>query len=383
MTDQNFLADTDAKSGIGKLLRHYWYPVAWSTELKPGGIKKVRLLGEDRVLFRNMEGAAGMVALRCSHRGASLDLGFVETDGLRCPFHGWKFSVTGKCIDIPHGPDSDSFYERASLCSGHVFETGGMIFIYIGEGQPPHFPLIDAYRLKCRKRIRFAYIPCNWVQVMENSFDPVHLEWLHGKYHNHLAQSNGQKVYRVNEHSEIVFEPTFYGFVKRRKLKGQDQSDDDWTIGQQIFFPNMIRISKSPRITLHHKVPVDRENTLYIWYECDTSAPAGSCDEAVPEEVKYRDENGNFIINSLETEDIAAFISQGTVADRSKELLYWIDKGVIAFRRALRTESEKVLAGEAPLFHLREDKYRDFVFEFPVISRENSRQVLEDLPPAG
>ena len=89
----------------GALLRRYWQPVAAAGELteeKP--IKRVRILGEDLVVYRDASGKYGLVGERCPHRSASLAYGKVEADGIRCPYHGWKFAASGACIEQPAEP---------------------------------------------------------------------------------------------------------------------------------------------------------------------------------------------------------------------------------------------------------------------------------------
>src|SRR5919199_3087790 len=95
------LARVGPGTPMGDLLRRYWYPVATTTELAPESVLPVRLLGEDLALYRTEQGKLGLVSERCAHRGASLVYGIPEDDGLRCPYHGWKYSATGQCVEQP------------------------------------------------------------------------------------------------------------------------------------------------------------------------------------------------------------------------------------------------------------------------------------------
>ncbi len=110
------MSQVGAGTPAGELLRRYWHPVAAACELstdKP--IKKVRILGEDLVLFRlrPADGSAsieyGLVAEQCPHRLASLAFGRVDTEGIRYPYHGWKFAPSGLCLEQPAEP-ADSTY---------------------------------------------------------------------------------------------------------------------------------------------------------------------------------------------------------------------------------------------------------------------------------
>src|SRR5580765_7285583 len=82
---------------MGKLLRHYWHPVAVVDELRDRWTKRVKLLGEELVLFKDRGGRFGLIGESCPHRRASMAYGIPTTDGLRCPYHGWEFNAAGRC----------------------------------------------------------------------------------------------------------------------------------------------------------------------------------------------------------------------------------------------------------------------------------------------
>ncbi|MGH7771892.1 MAG: Rieske 2Fe-2S domain-containing protein, partial [Candidatus Binatia bacterium] len=130
---------------MGGLLRRYWQPAALSEELPPGGPPKaVRLLAEDLVLFRDDKGRVGLLGLHCSHRGTDLSYGRQEDGGLRCVYHGWLYDIHGRCLEQPGEPDGgtsrDSIRHLAYPCK----ETGGLIFTYMGPGEPPLIPEYEA-----------------------------------------------------------------------------------------------------------------------------------------------------------------------------------------------------------------------------------------------
>src|SRR5579864_640450 len=91
---------------MGEALRRYWMPVLLPAEVgEPDSPPvRVKILGEELVAFRDSSGRVGLVDEYCAHRCASLFLGRNEEDGLRCVFHGWKYDVTGQCIDMPNEP---------------------------------------------------------------------------------------------------------------------------------------------------------------------------------------------------------------------------------------------------------------------------------------
>src|SRR5580658_6877068 len=130
---------------MGELQRRYWHPIGAVEELKDRYTKRVRLLGEDLVLFRDRSGTLGLVAEFCPHRRASLYYGIPEADGLRCPYHGWKFDAGGNCVDQPNEPDGSTFKDRVTTAGYSVQALGGMIFAYIGPQPAPLLPRWEGF----------------------------------------------------------------------------------------------------------------------------------------------------------------------------------------------------------------------------------------------
>lgn len=165
----------------GRFLRRYWHPVATSQELKPGGQpKQIRVLGEDLVLFRDDAGRPGLLGLHCSHRLTSLAYGRVEDGGLRCPFHGWLYDVTGKCLEQPAEPE-ERFRDLIRHPSYPCQELGGFVFAYMGP--PDTMPLLPRYEVLVRtdgsRKVDYYPINSNWLQNLEGAFDTVHAAYLH------------------------------------------------------------------------------------------------------------------------------------------------------------------------------------------------------------
>jgi len=145
--DQNrLMTQTGAGTPAGNLLRRYWQPAALSEELagkRP--VRPVRLLGQDLVLFRDENGRLGLIDRDCPHRGADLAYGRLEGGGIRCLFHGWVFDVDGKCLETPAEPAGSRLCDRVSTTSYPVVERSGIIFAYLGDGEPPAFPALDCF----------------------------------------------------------------------------------------------------------------------------------------------------------------------------------------------------------------------------------------------
>ena len=140
----------------GEMLRHYWHPVALIDEFNPQldprmairPVKAVRLLGQDLVLFKNAQGQFGLLDRDCPHRGTDLAFGRNEGDGLRCPFHGWKFDITGQCLETPAEPQGSVLCTRIKQRNYPVQERSGILFAWMGpEGStPPPLPAIDCFQ---------------------------------------------------------------------------------------------------------------------------------------------------------------------------------------------------------------------------------------------
>ena len=126
----------------GEMLRRYWWPI-WFTELVTDKPVPVRLLGEDLVLFRNADGGTGLLDRRCPHRGASLELGRVEDDGIRCCYHGWKFAADGACLDMPAEPPGTPLINEVHQTAYVTQETAGLVFAYLGPLPAPLLPRYD------------------------------------------------------------------------------------------------------------------------------------------------------------------------------------------------------------------------------------------------
>src|SRR5438067_6473234 len=157
---------------MGDLLRRYWHPLATSTELAREPVLAVKLLGENLALYRTDRGELGLVAQRCPHRGASLAYGIPENEGLRCPYHGWKFSPTGDCLEQPAEPAESSFKDRIRIPAYPVQELGGLIWAYFGLDPAPLLPRYDLLvREDLDREIGITRLPINWLQIMEYSFD--------------------------------------------------------------------------------------------------------------------------------------------------------------------------------------------------------------------
>jgi len=165
----------------GEYLRRFWQPILLSHELKDLP-RRIRILGEELVAFRDKSGAAGLLEPYCAHRGVSLEYGLIAEKGIRCCYHGWCFDVDGTILETPGEPPDSTLKKRLYQGAYPLHEYGGIVFAYMGPPElKPDFPILDTFDLPGYQLVpQPGYVwPCNWVQVKENSMDPAHLAFLH------------------------------------------------------------------------------------------------------------------------------------------------------------------------------------------------------------
>ncbi|MGH8742397.1 MAG: Rieske 2Fe-2S domain-containing protein, partial [Burkholderiales bacterium] len=189
----------------GELLRNYWQPVALTDELHGARpVKALRILGENLVLFRERN-QYGLLERHCPHRGADLAYGRLEDGGLRCAFHGWLFDTTGKCLATPAEPPGSRLCEHIRQRAYPVTERSGILFAYLGAGQPPAFPHFDCFVAPGEYTFAFkGYWDCNWLQALEVGIDPAHASWLHKFFEDEdPAKSYGRQFRATPAGSEL------------------------------------------------------------------------------------------------------------------------------------------------------------------------------------
>lgn len=384
----------------GEMLRHYWHPVALIDEFNPQldprmairPVKAVRLLGQDLVLFKNAQGQFGLLDRDCPHRGADLAFGRNEGDGLRCPFHGWKFDVTGQCLETPAEPQGSVLCTRIKQRNYPVQERSGILFAWMGpEGStPPPLPAIDCFQAPGTHTFAFKGLwNCNWLQAFEVGIDPAHASFLHRFFNDASLEDTYGKQFRGASAGEIDGEK----WPMTRVMREFDQPDIAYTekaYGLQLttlrhmtdklthvritnaLFPNtfVIPLSETMTITQMH-VPVNDTHTY--WYAVFTSfadpvnkdAMRNQRLEAVslPDYIPKSGRHNNWGFNpeeqmtrtflgmgedDINVHDQWACESMGAIQNRTREHLGTSDKVIIANRRMLAKAIDDVAAGALP-----------------------------------
>ncbi|MEK7216117.1 MAG: Rieske 2Fe-2S domain-containing protein, partial [Chloroflexota bacterium] len=319
------LTRVGAGTAMGDLMRRYWHPVAAASQLEENPTKAIKLLGENLTLYRDRSGTLGLIGDRCPHRKVNMLYGIPEAEGLRCPYHGWLFDENGRCTEQPYEQAEDpnsNFKDKIHIQSYPVQECGGLVFAYLGPQPAPELPRWDLLVFdNVYRDIGFCVIPCNWLQIMENSVDPVHSEWLHAYFANYVWERLGQPERRkpVQKHLKIGFDVFEHGIFKRRVVEGETEEDANWRFGHPLVFPNLLKVGG-----FQWRIPIDDENTLHIWYYT-YSAPQGTIvpkDEPIPVyevPVPGADESGLprwDLLDFTAGQDITMWVTQGRIADR-------------------------------------------------------------------
>lgn len=393
----------------GDLLRRYWQPAALLDEFDPRldprmadrPLKAVRLLGQDLVLFRDAAGAFGLLDRDCPHRGADLAFARHEGDGIRCPFHGWKFAASGQCLETPAEPMGSTLCQRVRQRSYPLRVVAGIIFAYLGpeDGTPPELPAFDCFAAPASHSFAFKGLwRCNWLQAFEVGIDPAHPSFLHRYLQDDDLDASGQKEFgrqfraasagEVNGERwpmtrvmrevcspEIHFDEVAPGLTRLTALRAISDSLTHVRVTHAAFPQTfVIPLSETVTITQMH-VPVDDEQTY--WYTFFTSF-AGPLDKETMRQQRlahmtlpdYVPKNGrhngwNFNPEEQRTrtflgmgeEDINlhdqwAVESMGSIQDRTREHLGQSDKVIMANRRALLKAIDTVRNGGTPPMEL-------------------------------
>lgn len=350
---------------MGKLQRRYWHPVAALDEMSQHWTKRVRLLGEDLVLFKDRKGAFGLVGEFCPHRRASLAYGIPTEDGIRCPYHGWNFDRAGRCLEQPNEPETSTFKDKVQTAGYPVETLGGLIWAYLGPAPAPLVPRWDGFvGENVVRMVGRNTVACNWLQIMENSLDPVHAEWLHGNFQEFVEERLGARYTMSRKHLKIDFAEFEHGIYKRRLIEGASEDGDDWRIGHPVLFPNMLSAGSGGgglwKMHLYQiRVPVDDVHTLHYFYSvyeppAGVSVPAHLVGRCPLFEVQTRDASGEYLVENIDVQDVMVWETQGPIARRDLERLGTTDTGVILYRNLLKRELAKIEAGEDPMNVIRD-----------------------------
>ncbi|MDB6041679.1 MAG: pht3 [Gammaproteobacteria bacterium] len=382
--EQNdLLTQTGPETAMGAMFRSYWLPALLSEELPENDCAPVRvkLLAESLIAFRDSEGRYGLISEFCAHRGVSLWFGRNEEGGIRCAYHGWKYDVTGQCIDVPSEPSENGFCQRIKLKSYPLVEQGGVLWTYMGarEKQPPlpefEFSVVPASQSFTSKRLQ----ECNWLQAMEGGIDSSHVSWLHRGNLNSDPLFKGAKgnQYNLND-VKPVFEvvPSDGGLLIGAR-RNAEQGNYYWRITPWVM-PcfTMVPPRGDHPVHGHFWIPIDDES-CWAWSFDYHPVRALSAEELQAMQagkgvhvatiagtyLPLANKGNNYLmdraaqkagraysgIDGIGMQDASLQESMGSIADRTRENLSSTDNGIVMARMRL-LKAAKALAekGETP-----------------------------------
>ena len=384
--DNELLNQVARGTPMGDLLRRYWVPALLSEELPTPDCTplEVRLLAEDLVAFRDTEGRVGLVDGCCPHRGSGMFYGRNEENGLRCVYHGWKYDVTGQCVDMPSEPPTSNFKDRLRIPAYPVHESGGIVWTYMGPADTMtgfrDFGTENLPREKWHARKQFQ--PMTWLQWMEGLMDTTHNSWLHhwkgrldleddgsdtpGIYNSNIGM---QKFWGYDQAPEIRVVEAWHGF----RATGLRQTPNGNTHARLYAFVMPYLCGPGGRSFI---VPRD-ENTVYdyhfatvhdeMWSEAvmDGGNFSGQPQRPVPGQ-PYKPDNvdrnlaNKFLIDRELQKDGTIFTGitngnaqdvmarQTSYTDRTKEHLGSLDRKIILVRRMLINAAKNLARGIEP-----------------------------------
>lgn len=368
---------------MGQLMRRHWLPICLVEEVTEadGTPVAARVLGEDLVVFRDTEGRIGVMDEYCPHRGASLVLGRNEEGGLRCLYHGWKFDVNGRVLEMTSEPDSQRMAERIKHLAYPTKEWAGMVWAYMGpadavpEFQPPRWaPSADA-----KVTIAKVLLPCNWAQVLEGAIDSAHSSSLHSSdmvpASVERAEAAHDKWLRpsTDKAPRLQIQRMPYGFRYAALRKPNTNAEVNDYVRSTVFVaPSTALIPPNNLYNVANiNVPADDEATVFYFIAWghpgqtpDTKAWRKFLEQTVGEDLdeRYRPlrnrENrfwqdrkamkaGNFTgITGFPNQDVAMWVTMGSITDRTRERLGSSDLAVVEFRKQMLKAVRAFLAGE-------------------------------------
>ena len=364
------LTQTGPGTRMGDLFRRYWMPALLAEELPENDAPPVRvkILSERLIALRDSEGRYGLMDEFCAHRGVSLWFGRNEEGGLRCVYHGWKYDVTGQCIEVPSEPETSNFCANVKLRSYPLVKVGDILWTYMGppELKPPlpefefvHVPAEQTYTSK-------RWQECNWLQALEGGIDSSHVTFLHSGQLNTDPLFRGAKG---NEYNQGDLKPFFEVadtegglFVAARR--NAEEGHYYWRITPWVM-PNFTMVPPRGDHPVHGHlwVPIDDENCWVYTFDYHpvrsltdaerqamreghgvhsdnipgTYRPVANKDNDYLMDREAQRRNDHYSgVKGIAIQDSSLQESMGPVVDRTKERLVATDSGIIKARQKLR-----------------------------------------------
>lgn len=383
--EQNeLLCRVEGDAPMGRLMRQHWMPACMIEEVAEPDCTplRVRLLGENMVLFRDSEGRVGALDEQCPHRRASLAFGRNEECGLRCLYHGWKFDVNGNAVDMSSEPVDASLRSTMKTKAYPVQEAGGFVWVWMGD--PDRVAPFDRPNWATAPSDKISIVKmhgaCNWAQVLEGSIDSAHSSSLHSSNMPTTTEVTGSTATdtawlrpSADKAPRLEVQRTSFGFryvAIRKPIVDADTTD---YIRMTLFVaPFTVHIPSNDQYHLSQMlVPIDDENTMFYWIAwhpkkgISQDAWRKFCGAQIGQDVepitfrKIRNLDNNYFqdreamkagdftgIYGIPAQDMAMWESMGPIADRSHDRLGSSDKAIFTFRTQMYRAAQAVAKGE-------------------------------------
>ena len=363
------LTRTGPGTAMGDLFRQYWIPALLAEELPADGCPPVRvkLLSERMIAVRDSEGRYGLIDEFCAHRGASLWFGSNEAGGLRCAYHGWKYDVTGQCVEVPSEPENNAFCAKVKLTGYPLVKVGDILWTHMGDPAvcPPlpeyEFITVAPEQTYTSKRWQES----NWLQALEGGIDSSHVSWLHSAG---LRNDPLFKGSRGNDYNLADMRPFFEvvesdGGLLVGVRRNAEEGHYYWRITPWVMPAfTMIPPRGDHPVHGHFWVPIDDENCwvytfdyqpvraltvaerqamrdglgVHNQYVPGTYRPLQNRDNDYMMDRAAQKRGETFSgVRGIAMQDASLQESMGPIVDRTKERLVSADSGIIKARRKL------------------------------------------------
>ena len=384
--DNELLTRTGAETPMGRYFRRFWQPVALSEELAEPDCPpvRVRIMGEELIAFRDTQGRVGLVEGRCPHRGADLYFGRNEECGIRCVYHGWKFDVSGKAVDLPNVPPRSPYKEKIRLKAYPTREFGEVVWAWLGPpDRLPEVPQLEFGVLPPSHRFVSKKLQeCNWAQCVEGGLDTSHFSFLHmpapsvpsPEHPDIPADEKRLRWIRDDPMPRFSILEHEVGFVIGGARKA-DGKDIYWRTTQFMLPSTATTPSTLPGETYfgYTFVPIDDQSCWIYTYAWNPDRPLGQEERAKlrkghgvfgevgPDYVPLRNRRNNYEIDrdtqknltytgvrGLAEQDAMIQESQGPIVDRTRENLTATDAAIVRFRRWVINGAKALAEGKEP-----------------------------------
>ena len=355
--DLDALTRTGPGASGGRYMRKFCQPIWIGEELKPGEAYSVTVMSEELTLYRGQSGVPCVVAGRCAHRSSKLSVGVVDGDCIACLYHGWKYDGTGQCVSQP-ADGNKNFTRKVRITSYPAREFLGLIFVYMGEGEPPASPHLPDFEEDIGFLHWAAYRrSCNFFQNIENAVDEAHVNFTHHDTYDVLnfdipvisaVETDYGLIQYARRNNGITRVPNImvafdaraagsdeWSFRAGWRVPIDDNSHANFSVYRSNYSPErqeQTRARDRKRAELMKNLRPDAEVT----------------EDILANRLRLSDPEVKARPDYFTLQDHVAQCSQGTIVDRNQEWLGRSDSAIILLRKLWMRDLNAIATGQAP-----------------------------------